>query len=151
MDNRVNIAMYRNSYRNNKELMMVLYYLSRDMKRHHKNGEYITDFSPRTVSVCWTNSSDIYFTKYQRFGNIALSKIIDIKINNIRMFAILAFCLFNRKYNLESGLIDVNNFREKFLNNLDDFFDNDKDYYRLIFETDSICYYCDYIDKVNSN
>ena len=45
-----------------------------------RNGEYITDFSPRTISVCWTNNSDVYFTKYQRFGNIALSNIIDMKI-----------------------------------------------------------------------
>ena len=119
------------------------------MKRHHHNGEYITDFSPRTISVCWTNNSDVYFTKYQRFGNIALSNIIDMKISNIRMFANLAFCLFNREYNLESGLIDVNVLRESILKNLDVFLDSDKDYYKSIFDNDNIYYYCDYIDKAN--
>lgn len=147
MDNRVNLIDYRKSYRSKEEIRNILYSLSKDMKKHHQNGEYISDFSPRTISVCWTNSTDVLFTKYRRFGQIPLSDVIDLKINDIKKFALLSFCLFLDDYNLENGFLNMEVVKNSIEDNLNIFIESDRDYYKNVFKSDKLFYYNDYIDE----
>lgn len=152
MDNRVNLIQYRGSYRTKEELRNILYNLSKDMKRHHQNGEYIYDFSPRTISVCWTNPGDVIFCKYKRFGQVPLSDIITLKVNDIKKLALLAFCMFLDDYNLENGLLNIDVVKNSVEDNLSIFLDIDRDYYRSVFSSDNMFYYCDYVDgKISSS
>ncbi len=146
MDNRVNLIEYRRSYRSKEEIRNILYNLSKDMKRHHQNGEYIDDFSPRTISVCWTNPTDVVFTKYRRFGQIPLSDIITFKINDIKKLSLLAFCLFLDDYDLENGLLNMDVVKNSIGDNLNIFIDIDRDYYKSVFSSGNMFYYCDYVD-----
>lgn len=146
MDNRVNLIDYKKSYRSKEELRNILYNLSKDMKKHHQNGEYVYDFSPRTISVCWTNPTDVVFTKYKRFGHVGLSDIIMFKVNDIRKLALLAFCMFLDDYNLENGYLNIDVVKDSILDNLNIFMAIDRDYYRSVFFSDNMFYYCDYVD-----
>lgn len=139
---------YKMSYRSKEELSDILYNLSLDMKKHHKNGEYITDFSPRTISICWTNHSSAFFTKYTRFSQMSLTDIVELKISNIRMLALLAFCLFLDDYDLENGLLNFEVVKNNIQNNLNLFLERDRNYYKDIFTNEKINYYCDYVNSV---
>ena len=79
MDNRLNLEEYLRSFKSDDEKRKVFFAISEEMHRYHNNGCYLGNLSFQTVSVCFTNSTDIKFLYYDKIGKLSLDDVLNHK------------------------------------------------------------------------
>lgn len=148
MDNRISLAEYLSSYRSIYEKRKVFYAISKEMHRIHNNGEYITNLSYQSISVCFTNPTDIRFSFSQKIGQVGIEEVMKIKFSNIKRLAHIAICSFLDNFDYRGALLNLEVLKKE-LNqirlcyHLDDF----KYFERVLFQ-DEYLYYDDYIEEI---
>ena len=148
---KLNIVDYGISSRSIEEKRQFLFNLDYQLKYIHNNDGYVRNVDFKNIYVDATNNfpyfEDIYSISKSGFDNPN-----EIKKVNLIWLANLAICLYLPEYRLENGLMSL----EVLISNFDQVKsyipESDVDYYRnILFNTDSISYFSDYLQKQNSS
>lgn len=147
MDNRLNLEEYLRSFKSDDEKRKVFFAISEEMHRYHNNGCYIGNLSFQTVSVCFTNSTDIKFLYYDKIGKLSLEDVLNHKKNNILNLAImmLSALLYNSNHLVVLNVDVIKKDFDKFKSILSEV---DYNYFESVFIKDEYLYYDDYIRSI---
>lgn len=148
MDNRISLAEYLSSYRSIYEKRKVFYAISKEMHRIHNNGEYITNLSFQSISVCFTNPMDIRFSNFKKIGQVSIEEVMEIKFRNIKKLAHMKICSYLDNFDYRGTILNLEVLKKEFSQikhcyHLDDF----KYFERVLFQ-DEYLYYDDYIEDL---
>lgn len=156
MDNRFSLLQFFKSYPDDKEKRQNIFIcLDRDMKKHHKNGERITSFDPRTIRVTWTNQSDVHFNQYESLsasGSHSIEEVLSLKEKDIETYAVLMFCSYLPYYDFEqvsspSSLLNAEVVAQNFDDNAGFLPEEDVPYLRSVLVDHQTHYYSDYREQ----
>ena len=147
MDNRLNLEEYLHSFKSDDEKRKVFFAISEEMHRYHNNGCYIGNLSFQSVSVCFTNSTDIKFLYYDKIGRLSLEDVLSHKKNNILNLAImmLSALLYNSNHLVVLNIDVIKKDFDKFKSILSEV---DYKYFESVFIKDEYLYYDDYIRSI---
>lgn len=147
MDNRLNLEEYLHSFHSIEEKRKVFYAISEEMHRYHNNGCYIKDLSFQTISLCFTNPTNIKFLSYEKIGRYSLTDVLNLKKQNIICLAIMMISslLDNQDHLVILNIEFIKNNFDRFENILTE---DDYKYFELIFKKDEHLYYDDYIRNI---
>lgn len=153
MDNRIDLMSFLASNRdqqNEREAVFVA--LDKKMKKHHHDGEIITDFRPRTIQLGWSNHQDARFTKYINYkslGVMELEKIVMLKQDNIHTFAMMMFCSKLDGFQWDYFPMDKNVVAESFQNFTYLFNERELPYLQAVLVQKQYSYYSDFISNIS--
>lgn len=149
MDNRQSLQEYLSHFRTVEEKRKVYFAIFREMHRYHNNGEYFPKLTFRNIRICYTNASDIHFSRYEKIGFRPALEIIEIKMKNILELAQLMVCSFI-EYDFDNPIICME-VLEKNLNELSgSFHPVDFEYLKRVLVDKEYIYYDDYICKLEN-
>lgn len=147
MDNRLSLEEYLRGFRSIDEKRSVFYAIFEEMHRYHNNGCYIKNLSFQTISVCFTNPTDIKFLYYEKIGKNSLTDILNFKRQNIFTLSRLMISSFldctDRIVVLNPEVIKSEFFKFKSVLRLEDY-----NYLEKVFIEDEYIYYDDYIRSI---
>lgn len=150
MDNRLNLEEYLRSFHDVQEKRRVFYAIFEEMHRYHNNGCYITNLSFQTISLCFTNPTDIKFLSYEKIGRTSLTDVLNFKYQNILILArLMISALMDNSNQLVLLNLDVikNDFH-KFKSMLSQV---DYNYFERVFIKEEYLYYDDYIRSITED
>ncbi len=149
MDNRLSLQEYLSSYKTDLEKRQVFYAVFEEMHRFHNNGEYLTELSFQTVSVCFTNPTDIHFSHYKKIGTRPIQEVLDLKFQNILLLSQMMISSF-----LENGtsrMLCLKVIKEN-LPSLKKFLaSDDYPYFERVFLQKEYLYYDDYMRELSGD
>lgn len=144
MNNRLNLEEYLHSFRSTDEKRKIFYAIFEQMHRYHNNGCYINKLSFQTISLCFTNITDIKFLYYDKIGKYSLNDVLNLKRQNILTLAIMMISsLVDESNNLITLNFEV--IKNNFSKLKDVLSEIDYNYFELIFIKNEYIYYDDYI------
>lgn len=147
MDNRLNLEEYLRSFHSIDEKRRVFYAIFEEMHRYHNNGYYIKNLSFQTISLCFTNFTDIKFLYYEKIGRYSLTDVLNYKQQNIITLATLMISsLIDNSNHLVLLNIDV--IKNDFYKFKDILSEVDYNYLDKIFNNREYLYYDDYIRSI---
>lgn len=147
MDNRLNLEEYLSGFHNIDEKRKAFYAIFEEMHRYHNNGCYIQKLSFQTISLCFTNPTDIRFIYYDKIGKYSLIDVLNFKRQNILTLAIMMISSFVDDSNnlILLNLEVIKNDFDKIKSMLSEV---DYNYFELVFIKEEYIYYDDYIRSI---
>lgn len=148
MDNRISLAEYLSSYRSIYEKRKIFYAISKEMHRIHNNGEYITNLSFQSISVCFTNPTDIRFFNSKKIGQVSIEKVMEIKFHNMKKLAHIAICSYLDNFDYRGMILDLEVLKKGFSQIKHCYHSDDFKYFERVLFQDEYLYYDDYIEDL---
>lgn len=151
MDNRLNLDEYLHGFHNVQEVRKVFYAIFEEMHRYHNNGCYITNLSFQTISLCFTNPTDIKFLSYEKIGRNSLTDVLKFKHQNVLMLSrlMISSLVYNSNHLI---MLNFDFIKQNFNNFRDILTPIDYDYFDRVFNKQEYLYYDDYIrDNCSDN
>jgi len=148
MDNRISLEEYLSGYRSIYEKRKVFYAISKEMHRIHNNGEYLTNLSFQSISVCFTNPNDIRLSFSNKIGQVSIEEVMKIKFCNIKMLAHMALCSYLDNFDYHSSLLNLDILQKEFNLIKHCYHQDDFKYFEKVLFQDDYLYYDDYIEEI---
>jgi len=150
VDNRLNLEEYLRGFHSPLEKRRVFYAIFEEMHRYHNNGCYIKNLSFQTISLCFTNPTDIKFPYYEKIGKYNLSDVVELKRQNIVNLSILMISAF-LDYTDKIVVLNYEVIKNEFNKFKDIIYLEDYQYFEKVFVNEEFVYYDDYIRNKNVN
>lgn len=148
MDNRISLAEYLSSYRSIYEKRKVFYAISKKMHQVHNNGEYISNLSFQSISVCFTNPTDIRFANYKKIGQVSIEEVMKIKFENVKKLAHLAVCSYLDNFDYRGAVLNIEVLKKEFNQLKHCYHLDDLKYFEKVLFGAEYLYYDDYIEDL---
>jgi len=150
MNNRLSLYEYLSSFKTVSEKRQVFYAIFEEMHRYHNNGEYIPNLSFQTISVCFTNPTDIHFAYYEKIGNRPIQEVLNLKFQNILLVSQMMVCSF-MEFDYSMPLVCISVLEQQLTDLKSHLHPVDYVYFEKVFIQKEYLYYDDYIRNLGKD